>query len=55
MHGTEGALKVKGGIGAIKNITAGKDLKTQNGTVNFKDKSEIKYNEVDHCLEFHIT
>ena len=52
--GTEGALKVKGGIGAVKNITAGKDLKTQSGIVDFNDKVKVTYNDTDKCIEFNF-
>lgn len=53
-----GSIIAAGGVAAAKQIragtviTAGTDLKTGSGIINFKDKSNIRYNETDECLEF---
>lgn len=41
-----------GKVTSALDITAGTDLKTGSGIVNFNDKSNIKYNATNECLEF---
>ena len=55
---TTGSLKTSGGLGVAKainsgtTITAGTDLETKSGVVNYKDKAKIQYNSTDECIEF---
>lgn len=55
---TTGGLISNGGLGVAKainsgtTITAGTDLKTKSGIVNYNDKAQVKYNATDECIEF---
>lgn len=39
-------------VTSAKSITAGTDLKTKSGIVNYNDKAQVKYNATDECIEF---
>ena len=41
-----------GVVTSAKSITAGTDLKTKSGIVNYNDKAQVKYNATDECIEF---
>lgn len=55
---TTGSLKTSGGLGVAKainsgtTITAGTDLETKSGVVNYNDKAKIQYNSTNECIEF---
>ena len=55
---TTGSLKTSGGLGVAKainsgtTITAGTDLETKSGVVNYNDKAKVQYNSTDECIEF---
>lgn len=55
---TSGGLRSSGGLGVAKainsgtTITAGTDLKTKSGVVNYNDKAKVQYNSTDECIEF---
>lgn len=41
-----------GVVTSAQSITAGTDLKTKSGIVNYNDKAQVKYNATDECIEF---
>ena len=41
-----------GVVTSAKSITAGTDLKTKSGIVNYNDKAQVKYNATNECIEF---
>lgn len=45
-------LYLSGAALAAGSITAGTDLKTGSGIVNYNDKAQVKYNATDECIEF---
>ena len=55
---TSGGLRSSGGLGVAKainsgtTITAGTDLETKSGVVNYNDKAKVQYNSTDECIEF---
>ena len=55
---TSGGLRSSGGLGVAKainsgtTITAGSDLETKSGVVNYNDKAKVQYNSTDECIEF---
>ena len=55
---TTGSLKTSGGLGVAKainsgtTITAGTDLETKSGVVNYNDKAKVQYNSTNECIEF---
>lgn len=55
---TSGGLRSSGGLGVAKainsgtTITAGTDLETKSGVVNYNDKAKVQYNSTNECIEF---
>lgn len=50
--GSKFSVNNNGAVLSALAITAGTDLKTKSGVVNFNDKLNVQYNSIEECIEF---